>query len=49
MIRRRQAITAWLFLPAHLDPLEVTLDLVALDHAGPHRRHRVTAKREGKR
>jgi hypothetical protein len=42
-------VTAWLFLPERLDPLEVTVELVVLDHAGPHRRHRVTAKRDGKR
>jgi len=42
-------VTAWLFLPADLNPLDVTLELVVLDRAGPHRRYRVTARREGKR
>ena len=42
-------VTAWLFLPEDLNPLDVTLELVFLDRAGPLRRYRVTARREGKR
>lgn len=42
-------LTAWLFLPEKLNPLNVTLELVLLDHAGSHRRYRLTARREGKR
>jgi hypothetical protein len=42
-------ITAWLFLPERLDPTELTVEIVALDNAGPHRRHRVKAKREDNR
>jgi hypothetical protein len=45
----QEQVTAWLFLPADLNPLDVTLELVVLDRAGPHRRYRVTARREGKR
>lgn len=45
----QQQITAWLFLPEDSNPLEVTLELIVLDHAGLLRRHRVIAKREGKR
>ncbi len=46
--RPKQQITAWLFLPEDLNPLDVTLELVVLDHAGALRRYRVIAKREGK-
>lgn len=41
----QEQVTAWLFLPADLNPLDVTLELVVLDRAGPHRRYRVTARR----
>jgi hypothetical protein len=44
-----EQVTAWLFLPEDLNPLDVTLELVFLDRAGPLRRYRVTARREGKR
>ena len=42
-------VTAWLFLPEKANPLNVTLEVVVLDRAGPLRRYRVTARREGKR
>ena len=41
-------ITAWLFLPEELQPLDVTLELIVRDHASARRRYRVIAKREGK-
>lgn len=44
-----EQVTAWLLLPEDLNPLDVTLELVFLDRAGPLRRYRVTARREGKR
>ena len=45
----QEQVTVWLFLPEDLNPLDVTLELAVLDHAGALRRYRVTAKREGKR
>ena len=41
--------TAWLFLPEKTNPLGVTVELAVLDRAGPLRRYRVTARREGRR
>ena len=45
----QEQVTVWLFLLEDLNPLDVTLELAILDHAGQLRRHRVAAKREGKR
>ena len=42
-------VTAWLFLPEETNPLAVTVELAVLDRAGPLRRYRVTARREGRR
>ena len=44
----QEQVTAWLFLPADLNPLDATLELIVRDHASALRRYRVIARREGK-